>query len=149
MSAVGVGRVGVEVRRVSPTVSLRSSRSVVKTGRAVDDRDRVRGDRRAGRLAVVDGDAHADLVAAVAVAGRGEVERRARGADDVDAVARPLVARGQRVALGVVAGHGGGQRLAGRRAGRGDRDGVDDRRGVGRRRDRPGERVGGALACRR
>ena len=52
-----------------------------------------------------------DQVAAVAVAGGGEVQRRARGAGDVEARARPLVARGQRVAVGVVARDVGRQRL--------------------------------------
>ena len=42
-------------------------------------------------------------------------------------VRRPLVARRERVALGVVARDGGGQRLVGRRRGRRDRDRVDDR----------------------
>ena len=65
--------------------------------------------------AVVDGGAHADVVAAVAVAGRGQVERRIRRARDVAAVADPLIARRERVAVGVVARHFGRQRLVGRR----------------------------------
>ena len=63
------------------------------------------------------------------------------GARDVGAVARPLVAGGERVALGVVARHRGGQRLAG-----GGQAGaivtVSTTGAVLAAGDRPGERVG-------
>ena len=75
-------------------------------------------------------DPHADHVAAVAVAGGGQVQRAAGGPGDVDAAQRPLVGGGERVALVVVAGDGRRQRLAGGRARRSDRHRVDDRRRV-------------------
>ena len=87
MSAVGVGRVGIEAHGVSPTVSVRSAMSVVMTGALLAT---VTGLEVTGALreaAVVDGDAHADEIAPVAVAGGGEVERRGGGTRDVGAVA--------------------------------------------------------------
>ena len=93
---------------------------------------RARGQGRARGRAVVDRDPDPDEVAPVAVAGGGQVERGARGAADVGPVAGPLVGGRERLAVGVVAGHGGGQGLAGGRVGRADRGRVDDRRGVGR-----------------
>ena len=92
---VGVGRVGVEADGVADGVLLRSGRSVLKTGAQLTIVTGGRGDRRAGGGAVVDGHAHADQVALVAVAGEGEVERAARGAGDVEeaALADELVVR--------------------------------------------------------
>ena len=131
----------------SPTVSVRSPRSVLKSGALLTT---VTGFEVDGALrdgAVVHAHGDADEVAAIAVARGREVQRRARGARDVRAVAAPLVARGERIAVAVVARDVRRERLIGQRDGRRDRDGVDDRRDVGGRRDRPGERVRGREAA--
>ena len=112
--AVGVGRVGVQVGGVSDGIA--AVLQIGAEGRvAVDHGHRRGGHRVAVREAVVDHDAHADEVAVIAVAGGRQVQRRARRAHDVEPVERPLVARGQRVAVGVVARHRGGEQLVRRR----------------------------------
>ena len=111
--AVGVGRVGVEADGVADGVAAAIAEVGAEDRRAVDDRDGVEVD---GALLAVPSltltrtRIRSPLSPLPAVA---RFERGARGAGDVGAVAAPLVARGERVAVGVVARDVRGQRLVG------------------------------------
>ena len=91
--AVGVGRVGVEARRRAPIGVGAVAEVGAEDGRAVGDGDGLEVSGALVRLPSLTVTRTRMRSPLSPLPARGEVERRAGGARDVGAVARPLVAR--------------------------------------------------------
>src|SRR5206468_3222162 len=96
----------------------------------VGDDYRRAGRGRAGQGAVAGRDLHGEAIAAVAITGGAEVQRRGGLAGEGGAVLEPRTDVAGGGPVGVVAGHVGRQHLIRGRTARRDGDGVDDRRAV-------------------